>query len=171
MQNRTLLVLLRPIFSQKMKTAPPEGIWVLKCEGVAVIRQEEPCEFSTSAEKSVSISAKTFFFWRSPVFGRKNCLNFRFRPKKIFWKSPVFGWKNRSNFRFWPKNPSQFRRKPFFLEITCLWAEKPFEFPISTEIAVSIADKPIEFESRGMKIPVKVANSCLTLTKKPPPPF
>ena len=37
-----------------------------------------------SAEKSVSISVKTFFFvlfWRPPDFGRKKRLNFRFRSK------------------------------------------------------------------------------------------
>ena len=87
MQNLTFLVLLRPIFAQKMKTAPPEGIWCRSCKGFVVIRPEEPFEFPISAEKSVSISVKTFFFWRSPVFGRKI----------------------RLNFQFWPKNPSQFR--------------------------------------------------------------
>ena len=49
-----------------------------------------------------------FFFWRSPVFDRKNCLNFRFRPE----------------------NPLQFQWRPFSLEITCFWPEKPLEFPI-----------------------------------------
>ena len=57
---------------------------------------------------------KTFFFWRSPVYGRKNRLNFRFRPENVleflgrlffFWRSPVFGRKNRLNFRFRPENP------------------------------------------------------------------
>ena len=47
-----------------------------------MIRLEEPFEFRISAEKFVSISVKTFFFFlRSPVFGRKNHLNFGFRPK------------------------------------------------------------------------------------------
>ena len=62
-----------------------------------------------SAEKSLWILAKTFFFWRSPNFGRKKALNFGFRPK----------------------NHSEYRRRPFFffLEITYFWAEKTFEFP------------------------------------------
>ena len=42
-----------------------------------------------------------FFFWRSPNFGRKNCLNFGFWPKihsefwrrPFFWRSPNFGRK------------------------------------------------------------------------------
>ena len=120
MQNLTFLVLLRPIFAQKMKTAPPpEGIWCRRCKGFVVIRPEEPFEFPISAEKSVSISVKTFFF----------------------------------------------------LEITCFWAENPFEFPILAEKSVSISDKPFESDSRAMEIRVKVAYSCLTLSKKPPPPL
>ena len=41
-------------------------------------------EFPISAEKSLSISVKTFFFfffWRPPDFGRKKRLNSRSRPK------------------------------------------------------------------------------------------
>ena len=49
--------------------------------------------------------------------------------------------------------------------------EEPFEFPISAEKYVLISDKPFESDSRAMKIRVKVAYSCLTLSKKPPPPF
>ena len=102
MQNRTFLVLLRPIFAQKMKTGPPpkgcgdEGVAVIWAEEAFEIGRkirlnfgedlffleitcfwaEKPFEFPISAEKSVSISVKTFFFLRSPVFGRKICLNF-----------------------------------------------------------------------------------------------
>ena len=54
-------------------------------------------EFPTSAEKSLSISVKTFFFffffWRPPDFGRKKRLNFRFRPKnhsQFRWRHPNF---------------------------------------------------------------------------------
>ena len=62
------------------------------------------------------------FFWRRPNFGRKERLNFRFRPKNhsqfwwrpfffffFFWRPPNFGRKRRLNFRFRPKNHSQFR--------------------------------------------------------------
>ena len=119
MQNCTFLELLKPIFAQKMKTAPPKGFWCQSWEGVAVIRPEEPFELPISPEKSLSLSVKTFFF----------------------------------------------------LEITCIWAEKAFEFPISAEKYVSILDKPFESDSRAMKIRVKVAYSCLTLSKKSPPLF
>ena len=50
-------------------------------------------------------------------------------------------------------------------------AEEPFQFPISAEKSVSISDKLFESDSKAMKIRVKVAYSCLTLSKKPPPPF
>ena len=46
--------------------------------------------------------------------------------------------------------------------------EEPFEFSISAKKSVSISDKPFESDSRAMKIRVKVAYSCLTLSKKPP---
>ena len=55
---------------------------------------EKPLEFPISATKCLRISAKTFFF--------------------IFSKSPVFGLKNRLNFRFRPQNAFGFRRRPFF---------------------------------------------------------
>ena len=101
--------------------------------GVAVIRPEEPFEFVISGGKSISISAKIFFF----------------------------------------------------LEITYTWAEKPFEFPISAEKSGSVSvktfffleityfweEKPPQSDSRAMEIWVKLANSCLNLPKKPPPPF
>ena len=71
MQNRTFLVVLRPIFCEKLKIAPP------------VEKQPSPQTFGFPiwAEKSVPISVKTFFFWRSPDFEPKKRLNLRFRPK------------------------------------------------------------------------------------------
>ena len=39
-------------------------------------------KFAISARKSLRTSAKTFFFWRSPAFGRKETL--KFRPEKAF---------------------------------------------------------------------------------------
>ena len=58
---------------------------------------------------------KDLFFWRSPVFGRKNHLKkFRFRPENplkfqwtpfyFFWRSPVFGRKNHDFGRKIPLN-------------------------------------------------------------------
>ena len=107
MQNCTFLVLLRPIFAEKMKTVPPPkkfGCW--SREVVAVIRPEKPFNFR---------------FWP------KNPSQFRWRPF-FFWRTPVFGLKDRLNFRVRPKSSSQFRWRPFFFEITCFWAEKPLYF-------------------------------------------
>ena len=64
MQNRTFLVLLRPIFGEKLKTAPPlKEIGCRSCEVHVMIRFEKALEFPILAGKSVSISAKTFFFF------------------------------------------------------------------------------------------------------------
>ena len=56
------------------------------------------------------------FFWRSPIFGRKNRLNFWFRPE-----NPLQIWRKLSFFLeitcFRPENPLQIWRRPFF----CFW--------------------------------------------------
>ena len=136
---------------------------------------EKPLKFSILGKKSLRISAKTFF-WRSPVFGRKN----------------------RLNFQFWPEKAFGFRRKPFFFfEITCFWLEKSFKFSILQEKAFGFRRRPFFFgdhliftkkwsqsESGTMKIWVKFVHgtnfqkilpTCLffaevqsTLKKRPP---
>ena len=50
-------------------------------------------------------------------------------------------------------------------------AEEAFKFPILDKKSVSISDQPFESDSSAMKIRVKVAYSCLTFLKKPPPPL
>ena len=57
---------------------------------VTYFRAEKSFEFLISAEKSLWISVKTFFFSRSPIFGRKNRSNFWLRLKNplfLFWRS------------------------------------------------------------------------------------
>ena len=79
------LVLLRPIFAQKMKTASPQrdlGAENRSCEGVSVIRTEEPFEFAISAGKSVSISVKTFFFSDITCFWAEKPFEFPISTKK-----------------------------------------------------------------------------------------
>ena len=71
MQNCTFLVLLRPIFAQKMKTAPSKRFGSRSSEVVAAIRPEEPFKSVISAEKSDSISVKTFFFGDHLFLGKK----------------------------------------------------------------------------------------------------
>ena len=63
MQNRTFLVLLMPIFGEKLKTAPLKEIGCRSCEVHVVIRPEKALEFPILAGKSVSIAVKTFFFF------------------------------------------------------------------------------------------------------------
>ena len=88
-QNRTFLVLLRPIFAPKLKTDPPTGLGSTSCEGLAVIwtRKVDFLFFGAhllkfgedhffedhpiSAGKTVSILVKTFFWGGSPDFDRK----------------------------------------------------------------------------------------------------
>ena len=76
-------VLLRSIFCEKLKIAPP----------YTKTAPPQTSELAKLDEKLVSISVKTFFFWRTLDFGRKKTLNFWFRPK----------------------NHSQFQWRPFFL--------------------------------------------------------
>ena len=95
-QNRTFLVLLRSIFAQKMKTAPPKGFGSRSCGGgLADIRPKirlnfgenlffweitcfwtkKPFEFWFRLGNPSQFQWRPFFFWRSPVFKQKNCLN------------------------------------------------------------------------------------------------
>ena len=131
MQNRTFLMLLRPIFCEKLKIAPPETF-----------------EFPHLAEKSDSILAKTFFFFRRPPdFGRKKPLN--------------FGWR--------PKNQIQFRRRPcffvFFWRPPDFGRKKPSNFRAFRQISSAFSDKPSETDLRTIKIRVKVVCTFLTLSK------
>ena len=154
MQNRTFLVLLRPIFGEKLKTAPPKEIGCRSCEVHVEMQPEKAFEYLLLVEKSVSISVKTFFFFFfleiTCFLGRKNVWISDFSRKIslncgedlfffcFFWRSPVFGLKKRLNFRAFKEIPSQF------------------------------SDKPCDSDSRTMKIRVKVVSTFLTLSKKPP---
>ena len=89
MQNRMFFVLLRPIFWEKEKIAPP-------------IRKQPPLRRLNLRNWTKNQSRYRcrpffflffFFFWRSPdFFGRKKPLNFGFRPKNHsqFWWRPFF---------------------------------------------------------------------------------
>ena len=84
MQNRTFLVLLRPIFCEKLKIAPRRKT-----------APPQTFEFSKLAEKLVSISVKTFFFFlettcfcaektfENPELSEKFRLNFRTNRVKL----------------------------------------------------------------------------------------
>ena len=174
MQNCTFLLLFRPIFGEKSKTAPPKEIGCGSREVGVVIRCEKVFECVILAEKLDSISAKTFFFLRPPDFGLKNRMNFRIWPKNQtqFRRRPFFlggGGEKLFEFPILAEKSTQFRRRLFFLETTCFWAEKTFELSAFREISSQFSDKPCETDSRTMKIRVKVVCTFLTLSKTPSP--
>ena len=142
MQNRTVLVLLRPIFGEKLKIAPPSKN-----------SPPQTFEFPILAEKSVSKSVKTFFF---------------------FLRSPEFVRKKRLNFRFWPKNQSQNRWRPFFFfEITWIWAEKRLKFRDFREMLPWCSKKPCDTDlhfSHSFKIAPPFSKSWLRAWLQPPSP-
>ena len=120
MQNRTFLVLLRPSFGEKLKTAPPpKEIGCRSCEVHIVIRL-----------------------------------------------------KKRLNFRFQSKNQSQFRwRRSFFLETTCFWAEKTFEFPSFPRNSLSIFGQTVWFWFKNNENSGQGRFHFSHSFKKAPPPF
>ena len=104
-------VLLRPIFCEKWKIAPPQTFELAKLGRKITLNFGEDLFFF-------------FFFWRSPNFGRKKPLNLGFRPKNhsefwrrpffffFFWRSPNFGRKKPLNFRCFRDISSQISDKP-----------------------------------------------------------
>ena len=90
MQNSTFLVLLRPIFAPHMRTVPPSKFESRSCEGLAVV-WTRIVEFFGSGVHPKPV--KTFFL-RSPVFRRKNPLNFG--EDLFFLRSPDFDRKTAS---------------------------------------------------------------------------
>ena len=178
-------VLLRPIFCEKLKIAPPyensppSNVWVCKIGRkislnfgedlfflffleTTWIWAEETFEFRISAEKSLSISVKTFFFFffffgEHLILGGKNLWISAENSLSILVKTFFFffQWKSLSisvkTFFFW-RTPD-FRRK------------KPSNFRAFREISSQFSDKPSETDSSSMKIRVKVVCTLLTLSK------
>ena len=95
-QNCTFLVLLRPIFGEKLNTAPPKEIGCQSSEVHVVIRPERAFEFPFSAEKSVSISVKTFFL-ETTCFWAEKTFEFPKNSVSIFGKTVWFWFKNNEN--------------------------------------------------------------------------
>ena len=139
------------------ENSPPSNVWI--CEigrrhhsqfwwrpfffGDHLILGEK---FRNSAEKSLSILVKIFFFF------------FFF----FFWRSPDFGRKISKCGR---KVTLNFGEDLFFLEITCFWAEKSFEFPSFPRNSSQFSYKPFKTASRSMKIPVKIVCTLLAISK------
>ena len=174
MQNRMFFVLLRPIFWKKWKIAPP-------------IRKQPSLKrlnLRNWTKNQSRFRWKPFFFffflWRSPDFGRKNPLNFGFRPKNHsqFWWRPFFiffifffgdhlilGGKN-----LWISAEKSLSILVmtfffFFLRPPYFGRKKALNLRAFREISFQFSDKPSETASRSMKIPVKVVCTLLTLSK------
>ena len=98
-----------------MENSPPKGNWVPKLWSRCTF------EFPILAEKSVSISVKTFFFFylettsEYPTSAEKS-VSIAAKTFSFFflWRPPVFGQKKPLNIRLRPKNQSQCRWRPFF---------------------------------------------------------
>ena len=136
-------VLLRPIFCEKWKIAPP-------------IQKEPPL---------IRLNLRNWEKNR-PEFWRRPCFFF------FFWRSRKFGRKKRLNFGFRPKNHSEFWRRPFFFFFFFFFWRSPkfgrkkrLKFQSFRDISSQISDKPSETDSRSMKIQVKVVCTLLTLSK------
>ena len=140
MQNRTFLVVLRRVFCEKSKIAPPyENSPPLKRLNFRFGRKnqsqnrwrpfflettwfwaEKSFEFRISAEKSVSISVKTFFFFFGDhlSLGGKNDwifelsekfrINFRTNRVKLIQDQWKFGSRSSANFSLFQNSPPPF---------------------------------------------------------------
>ena len=154
MQNRTFLLLFRPIFGEKLKTAPPKGNWVPKSWGRC-------CD---SVWKSVWIFD----------FGRKIRLNFGedlFIYLFFFGDHLFLGWKN-----VWISDfGRKFRWRPFFflfffgdhlfLGWKNVWiSELSEKFPLNFRTnRVKLIQEQWKFGSRSCAL--------FSLFQKSPPPF
>ena len=100
-------------------------------------------------EKSVLSRWRPFFFALHLKSGRKSVL---FLKKLFFFGDHLFlGWKTVWICNFGRKIRLNFGDDLFFffLEITCFWAEKPFEFSTPAEI---FGSKQWKFESRSLAV-------------------
>ena len=166
-------VLLRPIFCEKWKIAPPHT------------KRAPPQTFELAKlgrKIILNFGEDLFFFWRSPNFGRKKPLNFGFSPKNHseFWRRPFFfffflfvfgdhlilGGKNLSISDFRRKISLNFGEDLFFFwRSPNFGRKKPLNFRCFRDISSQISDKPSETDSRSMKIRVNVVCTLLTLSK------
>ena len=156
-----------------MKTAPPRRYLVTKLRRSC--RDSGGRSFWNRPKNPFQLRRRPFFFWDYLIlcgktvsisdFGRKFRLNFG--EDLLFWGgSPVFGRKNRFNFRFWAKNPSQFRRKPFFFFFFgdhLFLGGKTVSNSDFGRIRLNLLWKQWKFGSRSLTV--------VSLFQKSPPPF
>ena len=118
MQNSTFLVLLRPIFAPKMKTAPPKGIWEPKLwRTCRCLDQNSGFFWFWSSPK---VGEDLFFYGDHPISARKKPFEFRWRPFFFVGDHLHLAGKNPWISDFGREKPFEFRWRPFFFEITCI---------------------------------------------------
>ena len=151
MQNRTFLLLFRPIFGEKLKTVPPKGNWMPKLW----------CRCRDSLWKSVWISD----------FGLKIRLNFGVDLFFCFGDHLFLGWKIVWTSDFGRKIRLNFGEDLFFFfffgDHLFLSGENVWISELSEKFRLKY--KPWETDSIIMKIRVKFLCTFLTLSKEPPP--
>ena len=112
MQNCTFFVLLRPIFGEKLKTAPPpKENWVPKLWSTCRDSAWKSVLISNFGQKISPNSAKTFFWGGTTCFWAEKTFEFPILAKKsvsisvkdffffFFWRPPGIGRKKRLDFR------------------------------------------------------------------------
>ena len=120
MQNTTFLVLLRPIFSPKMKIAPPMGLAIRRCEGLKLVRKTDWIWVKTFlvffgdhpilARKTAEIPVKTFFLFGDHLSLNKKTTQTDQRSSKI-WVKIVWC------FFQYPKQPPPLKQAPGYAPV------------------------------------------------------
>ena len=130
MQNRTFLVLLRPIFGEKLKTAPPTGNWVPKLWSTcrdSVWKSVGVSDFGRKSSLNIGEDLFFFFFFGDHLFlGGKNVritelsekfrLNFRTNRVILIEEEWKFGSRSFALFSLFQKSPPP----PFQILVTRL---------------------------------------------------
>ena len=122
MQNRTFLLLFRPIFGEKLKTAPPKEIGCRSRKVDVLTRCEKVFEFPILAENQTQFRWRPFFFffgdhlflggknvWTSEL-SEKFCLNFRTNRVKLIQEQWKFGSRSFALFSLFQKSPPPFSK-------------------------------------------------------------
>ena len=147
MQNRTFLVVLRPILFEKLKIAPPVGKQPLL----------KRLNFRFRPKNQSQNRWRLFFFFGDHlILGGKKRLNFRFRPK------------NQSQNRWRP-----FFFLFFFGDHLILGGKNVWISQLSEKFRIKFSDKPCETDSRNNENSGqgRLQTSHSFKIAPPPPPF
>ena len=138
-------MLLRPIFCEKLKIAPP-------------IRKQPPLKrlnFRIWPKNQTQFRRRPFFFF------------FFF----FFWRPPVFGRKKPLNFGFRPKNRTQFRRRPFFFGDHLILGGKNLRISeLSEKFRLNFRKNRVKLIQEQSKFGSR-SSALFSLFQNSPPPF